>query len=129
MRRPISATLLGVVASLAIASSALAFDCMNASKPDQDAGDLVVVDANTGEILWISRGLAQRLEHGLIGADGSGLHGLIGLDFTSDGVVDVSTWVGVGPDGTEIAEPALLNGPACRGITSLGIYFSECLGS
>jgi hypothetical protein len=101
---------------------------MNASKPDQSAGDLVAIDANTGEILWISQGLTQRLEQGLIGEDGSGLHGLIGLDFTGDGVVDVSTWIGVGPDGTEIAEPALLNGPACRGLTSIGIYFTECVG-
>lgn len=128
MRRPITATILAVVASLAMASSAFAFDCMNASKPDQSAGDLVAIDASTGEILWISQGLTQRLEQGLIGEDGSGLHGLIGLDFTGDGVVDVSTWIGVGPDGTEIAEPALLNGPACRGLTSIGIYFTECVG-
>jgi hypothetical protein len=101
---------------------------MNASKPDQSAGDLVAIDASTGEILWISQGLERRLEQGLIGEDGSGLHGLIGLDLTGDGVVDVSTWIGVGPDGTEIAEPALLNGPACRGLTSIGIYFTECVG-
>jgi hypothetical protein len=129
MRRWIAATILGFLASMAITSSALAFDCMNASKPDQSAGDLVVIDANTGEILWISQGLARRLEQGLIGEDGSGLHGLIGLDFTGDGIVDVSTWIGVGPDGSEIAEPALMNGPACRGLTSIGMYFSECLGS
>jgi hypothetical protein len=123
-----TATILGVVASLAMATSALAFDCMNASKPDQSAGALAIVDATSGEILWISEGLEQRLEQGLIGDGGSGLHGLIGLDFTGDGVVDVSTWIGVGPDGTEIAEPALLNGPACRGVTSIGIYFTECVG-
>ena len=128
MRRPIIATILGMVASLAIASSALAFDCANASKPDQSAGVLVIVDANTGEIVWISEGLAQRLERGLIGEDGSGLHGLIGLDFTGDGIVDVSTWFGVGPDGTEIAEPAILNGPPCRGLTSLFVYLTGCLG-
>ena len=129
MRRPIAATILGILASMAIASSGLAFDCMNASKPDQAAGALVVIDANTGEILWISQGLARRLEQGLVGEDGSGLHGLIGLDFTGDGVVDVSTWIGVGPDGSEVAEPALLNGPACRGLTSIGVYFSQCLGA
>ena len=38
MRRPITATILGVVASLAIASSALAHECTNGSKSDQAAG-------------------------------------------------------------------------------------------
>ena len=127
MRRPITATVLGLVASLAIASSALATDCTNASKP-ASAGIQVIIDANTGAILWLSTGLTQRLEQGVVGPDGSGLHGLIGLDFTGDGVVDVSTWFGVGPDGSEIAEPALLNGPACRGVTNIGLYFAECLG-
>jgi hypothetical protein len=128
VRRPMTATVLGIVASLALASSALAFDCMNASKPDQSAGVQVVIDANTGEILWISTGLMQRLERGVIGEDGSGLHGLIGLDLNGDGDVDVSTWFGVGPNGNEIPDPARLNGPACRGLTSIGLYFAECLG-
>ena len=128
MRRSVAASLLGVVASLAIASSALGFDCMNASKPDQSAGDLAIIDANTGAIIWLSTGLVERLERGVVGEDGAGLHGLIGLDFTGDGVPDISTWFGVGPDGTHIADPALLNGPACRGVTEIGLYFSECLG-
>lgn len=128
MRRPITATILGVFACLALASSAFAMDCMNASKPDQSAGVQAIIDGNTGEVLWLSEGLTQRLERGVVGEDGSGLHGLIGLDFTGDGVVDISTWFGVGPDGVEIAEPALLNGPACRGVTSIGLYFMECLG-
>lgn len=128
MRRSILPTMLGIIASLAIASSALAFDCMNASKPDQSAGDLAIIDANTGAVLWISTGLAERLERGVVGADGSGLHGLIGLDFNGDGLVDISTWIGVGPSGSEIADPARLNGPVCRGLTSIGLYFSECLG-
>ena len=129
MRRSLAATVLGIVASLVIASTALAFECVNASKPDQSAGVLVVVDWNTGEPVWISTGLQQRLEQGLIGEDGSGLYGLLGIDFNGDGVADVATWFGVGPSGAEIAEPAILNGPACQGITSLGIYFSECVGS
>ena len=120
--------ILGVVASLAFTTSALGFDCMNASKHDQSVGAQVVVDATTGQILWMTEGLERRLAQGLVGEDGSGLHGLIGLDFTGDGLVDVSTWIGVGPDGAEIAEPALLNGPACLGLTSIGIYFAECLG-
>jgi hypothetical protein len=124
--RSVAASFLGVVASLAIASSALAFDCMNASKPDQTVGDQIIVDANTGQILWLSQGVQERLEHGVL--DDHEFHGLIGVDFTGDGVVDVSTWFGVGPDGTHIADPALLHGPACRGVTEIGLYFSECLG-
>ena len=129
MRRPMTATILGVFASLAIASSALASDCINVSKSDQEAGVQAILDVTTGEIVWTSVGLANRLERGLVGPDGEGFHGLVGFDFDGDGVVDASTWIGVGPDGTEIAEPALLNGPACRGLTSIFIYFSECLGS
>jgi hypothetical protein len=124
-----TATILGVVASLVIVSSALASDCMNASKSDQTAGVQAIVNLTTGEIVWTTPGLAQRLEQGLVGASGEGFHGLVGFDFNGDGVVDASTWIGVGPEGTEIAEPALLNGPACRGLTSIFIYFSQCLGA
>lgn len=128
MRRPIAATILGVVTSLAIATSALGHECINASKSDQSAGAQVIVDGTTGEVVWTTTGLAHRLEQGLIGPDGEGFHGLVGFDFDGDGVVDASTWYGVGPDGDEIPEGAELNGPACRGLTNLGIYFTECLG-
>jgi hypothetical protein len=128
MRRPITATILGVVASLTIASSALGMDCTNASKSDPSAGTQVLIDANTGAVLWISPELLGRLERGVIGPDGEGFHGLIALDYTGDGVADVSTWFGVGPDGDEIPQVAQLNGPACRGLTNIFIYFSECLG-
>ena len=128
MRRTMTATLVGVVASLAFVSSALASDCMNASKSDQTAGAQVILNLATGEIVWATPGVASRLDKGLIGADGEGFHGLVGFDFNGDGVVDASTWIGVGPAGTEIAEPALLNGPACRGLTSIFVYFSQCLG-
>lgn len=128
MRRTMTATILGVVASLAIASSALASDCINASKSDQTAGVQAILNVVTGEVVWTTEGLATRLEQGLVGPDGEGFHGLVGFDFNGDGVVDASTWIGVGPDGTEIAEPALLNGPACRGLTSIFVYFSQCLG-
>ena len=127
MRRPIAATILAAVASLALASSVLATDCMNASKPDQSAGALVIVNGVTGEIEYLQNGVVQRLEQGLIGDDGSGFHGLIGFDFDGDGTVDVSTWWGVG-FANEVPEVAQLSGPACRGLTSIGIYFEECLG-
>jgi len=128
MRRPITATILGILTSLAIASSALATDCVNASKSDQSAGAQVIVDGTNGEVVWTTTGLAHRLEQGLIGPDGDGFHGVIGFDFDGDGIVDASTWYGVGPDGHEIPEGAQLNGPACRGLTNIGIYFTECLG-
>ena len=127
MRRPFSATILGVAASLAIASSALAMDCTNASKVDPAAGAQIVIDATTGNVLWISEGLTERLERGVVDpVSGEGFHGIIALDLDGDGSADVSTWVGVGPDGEEIPVNAQLNGPACRGLTSLGIYLTEC---
>jgi hypothetical protein len=130
MRRPITASILAVVASLAIATSALAHECMNASKSDQAAGAQVLIDAMTGEILWMTPGLAQRFEQGLIGPDAEGFHGLLAFDFDGDGEADVSTWVGVGPgDSNEIPLVAQLNGPACRGLTNIGVYFAECVGS
>jgi hypothetical protein len=127
--RSILATLLAAGGSLVLASTALAMDCTNVSKSDPMDGAQVLIDGNTGDVLWTSTGLAERLERGVVDpTSGEGLHGIIAIDFTGDGSADVSTWFGVGPDGTAIAEPALLNGPACRGLTSLELYFAECLG-
>jgi hypothetical protein len=127
MSRTILATILAIVASLAVATSALAMDCTNASKSDPAAGALALIDGNTGEVLWLSQGLMERLERGVVDPEtGEGLHGLIAIDFTGDGIADVSTWIGVGPDGEEIPVNAQLNGPVCRGLTSIGLYFSEC---
>ena len=58
---------------------------------------------------------------------GAGLHGLIGFDLDDDGVVDASTWVGVGPEGDEIPDNAQENGPACRGLTNLFVYLTTCV--
>jgi hypothetical protein len=129
MRRPITAAFLGIVASLAIASSALAHECVNASKSDQAAGAQALIDSNTGEFLWITEGLANRLAKGVVDpVTGEGLHGQIAFDATGDGIADFSTWVEVGPDG-EIPLVAQLSGPACRGLTNLFLYFTVCLGS
>jgi hypothetical protein len=129
MRRPITAAFLGIVASLAIASSALAHECINASKSDQAAGAQALIDANTGEILWMTEGLANRLTQGVVDpATGAGFHGLIAFDADGDGNADYSTWVEVGPDG-EIPLVAQLSGPMCRGLTNLFLYFTECVGS
>jgi hypothetical protein len=128
-RRHVAAGILGVVASLVLASSALATDCTNASKSDPAAGAQILF-GSSGQILWTTQGLANRIEQGLVDPNtGQGFHGLIAFDMDGDGIADASTWFGVGPDGTEIPEGAQLNGPACRGLTSIGIYFTECLGA
>jgi hypothetical protein len=119
---------LGIVASLLIASSALAHECTNASKSDPAAGAQVVIGQD-GSILFITEGLAIRLAAGIVDPDtGAGFHGLIAFDETGDGIADYSTWIDVGPDG-EVPLVAQLSGPACRGLTNLFLYFTECQGS
>ena len=79
-----------------------------------------------GQIERSTPGLAKRLANGLIDPDtGEGFHGLIGFDFDGDGDVDFSTYI-VGPN-DEIPLLAQFNGPACRGITNIGVYLSECV--
>jgi hypothetical protein len=129
MRTPLTAVILGAVASLALASTALGHECINASKSDQAAGAQVLIDATTGEIIWMTEGIANRLAKGVIDPNTSeGFHGLVAFDATGDGAADFSTWINVGPDG-EVPLVAQLSGPACRGLTNIGIYFSECLGA
>jgi hypothetical protein len=129
MRRPLTATFLGIVTSLLIASSALAHECINASKSDQAAGAQALIDGNTGEILWMTQGLANRLAQGAVDpATSEGFHGLVAFDYTNDGIADFSTWIDVGPDG-EVPLVAQLSGPACRGLTNLFLYFTLCQGS
>ena len=125
----LAAIALGVMASLALATTALATDCTNASKPAA-AGVQVVINLQTGEIEWTTQGVAQRIERGVIDpATGEGFHGLLGFDFDGDGVVDVSTWDGVGPSGHEIPVQAQINGPADRGVTSICALYPEiCAG-
>ena len=93
---------------------------------DQSAGVQAIIDLTTGEVEWSTPGLANRFARGLVDPDtGEGFHGVIGLDFDGDGVVDVSTFI-VGPE-DELPEVAQTNGPACSGITNIGTYFTECL--
>jgi hypothetical protein len=126
--RRIGAALAGVLASLLIASSALGFECVNASKKNQSAGAQLVFGTG-GQILYMTPGLASRIERGIVNGDtGEGFHGLVAVDFDGDGVADVSTWLGVGPDG-EIPLNAQLRGPACRGLTNIGLYLTQCVGS
>jgi hypothetical protein len=124
--RALGATVATGFAMVVVATPALAHECVNASKQNQAAGVQVVIDAGTGEIVWTTPGLANRLDQGLVSPDGVGFHGLVGLDLNGDGVVDVATYI-VGPD-DEIPPNAQANGDPCHGITDIGTFFSQCVG-
>jgi hypothetical protein len=112
-------------ALLTAAGPTWAHECVNADK-NAAAGVQVVIDANTGALVWISDGLQQRIEQGLVDPDtGEGFSGLIGFDVNGDGVTDVSTFI-VGPN-MEIPEEAQFNGPACHGITNVEVFFTQCV--
>ena len=105
----------------------LAHECVNASKQNQAAGVQVVIDANTGEVVWTTNGVANRIAQGLIDpVTGDGFQGLLGFDLDGDSVVDVSTWI-VGPNG-ELPLSAQYNGPSCKGVTNIATWFAECMG-
>lgn len=124
--RRTGAILGGVLGSLLIASSAMAHECINSSKP-QGAGVQLVLGPD-GSVVDISRGLETRIERGLIDFEtGAGFHGLLGFDDNLDGVVDGATYI-VGPDG-EIPLEAQLRGATCNGITNVYLYLQECLGA
>ena len=75
-------------------------------------------------------GLENRIAQGIVDFEsGEGFHGLIAFDVDGDGVADASTYIGVGPEGDELPIEAQFRGPACRGITNLGIYFEQCVGA
>jgi hypothetical protein len=127
LARRVTATTAALIASLAIASTAFAHECVNFSKSDQGAGAQIIFGPG-GEILEITPGALARIQRGLIDpGTGEGFHGLAGLDIDGDGVVDVSTWFGVGPDG-EIPLQAQLRGPACKGVINVDVYFTQCAG-
>jgi hypothetical protein len=118
----------GILASLLIASTALGFECTNASKSRPAAGAQVVF-AVDGTPLYVTNGLLNRIDKGLVDEEtGEGYHGQVAFDFDGDGVADASVYFGVGPDG-EIPLNAQLKGPACRGLTNIGIYLEQCIGS
>jgi hypothetical protein len=127
MRRRFLAVVAGVVASVLISSVALGHECVNANK-QPGAGAQVMINLVTGEVTPLTDGVERRLEQGLIDPDtGEGFHGLIGIDFDGDGTIDLTTWI-VGVD-DEIPQIAQFSGPACQGVTNIGDYFTECLGS
>ena len=120
----------GAVAGLVLmAGPALADNCTNASKKYADSGAQIVFGPDD-EVLFITAGLENRLSQGIVDPEsGEGFHGIIAFDFDGDGVADASTYIGVGPQGDELPIEAQFRGPACRGITNLGIYFEQCLGA
>jgi hypothetical protein len=127
MRRRVLAVFAGALTSLLLAAPVLAHECINVSKSDPTAGAQLVLGAND-EVLYISPGLSNRIARGTVDFEtGQGFHGLIAFDVDGDGAADLSTWVGVGPDG-EIPLEAQFHGPACRGLTNIGVYLQECLG-
>lgn len=112
-------------ALLAASGPAWAHECMNASK-NQAAGVQVVIDVNTGGIVWLSNGLQQRIDQGLVNPDtGEGFSGLLGLDLNGDGVADVSTFI-VGPN-AEIPDEAQFHGSACHGVVPIEVFFTQCV--
>ncbi|KAB7745709.1 hypothetical protein GA707_07350 [Nostocoides sp. F2B08] len=124
MRRPL---VVGAAALTAIglgAAPAMAHQCVNASKKNQAAGVQIVMDA-TFTPIWISNGLQQRIDKGVVDlATGEGFHGLLGIDLDGDGAVDVATYM-VGRDG-EIPQKAQWNGPTCKGIVNFETFMTEC---
>ena len=117
-----------VIGMMTMTGSAFAHDCTNASKDAHNPGAGVqgIFDTNTGTFEWLSTGLQQRVDSGLVDLNtGAGFHGLIGLDFNSDGVADVVTYL-VGP-ASELPQTAQNNGSPCHGVTSLDTYFTQCL--
>ena len=130
MRRTLQVATVTMVFLGLLSGTALATECINASKSDQSAGAQLILGSDFQTPIYISQGLQQRLEHGVIDAEAfeEQFHGLIAFDTDGDGVADLSTWVGVGPDG-EIPLEAQFAGPACRGLTNIGIYLTQCVGA
>lgn len=126
MSRSIFVAATAMLLSILIAAPALAHQCTNASKSDPAAGAQIVFGPSD-EPIYTTPGLLARFEQGLVDPEtGEGFHGIIAFDFDGDGEADASTWIGVGPDG-EIPLLAQLAGPACRGLTNVGIYLTQCV--
>lgn len=105
-----------VVAVMLGSGIAGAHQCTNASKPP-GAGAQVVIDGNTDEVVYATKGLLNRFERGLIGPDGEGYHGLVGVDLDGDAKADMMTYI-VTPTG-EIPTKAQQNGSPDHGIVNL----------
>lgn len=125
MRTPIKLLMVAGATTAMVLTSSTAFghECVNASR-NGAAGAQLVLGAND-EPIFISKGLQQRINQGLVDFDtGAGFHGLIGFDIDGDGVGDVATWI-VGPN-DELPTQAQWNGPTCKGVTNIDAWFEEC---
>jgi hypothetical protein len=122
IRRVAAGAAISIGAVVAVAGPAFADHCTNASRNlhNPTAGAQVILGEND-EIVWATNGVYNRIDQGLIDPDsGEGFHGLVSFG-------PVSTWFGVGPEGDALPDEAITNGPACKGITDIGVYFTECL--
>jgi hypothetical protein len=123
IRRLAAGAALSAIAFVGTAGPAFADHCTNASRDAHNptAGAQVIVDDNDN-IVFATNGVLNRIDRGLIDPEsGDGLHGIVSFGIAS-------TWIGVGPEGDALPDQAIVNGPACKGITDLGTYFEECLG-
>jgi hypothetical protein len=122
-RRAVAAAAISAGTLIAMAGPAFADHCTNASRNANNptAGAQVILGDN-GEIISATNGVVNRIDQGLIDPNtGEGFHGIISFG----GVA--STYIGVGPTGDALPDQAINNGPACKGITDLGTYFTECV--
>lgn len=114
------------IAIVLTAGPALAHQCINASKNDNNpaAGAQVVFGADD-EIIHATKGLENRIAKGLVDPEtGEGYHGIVAFDIDGDGVADAHTYQ-VTKDG-QIPEIAQSNGPTCEGIVNIDVYLEEC---
>jgi len=126
MKRSIFVSSVALLISVLIAAPALAHQCTNGSKSDPAAGAQIVFGPDE-EPIFITAGLLARIEQGLINPEtGEGFHGIVAFDIDGDGAADASTWIGVGPEG-QIPLEAQFAGPACRGLTNVGVYLNQCV--
>jgi hypothetical protein len=129
MRRTLLIATVTMVFVGMLSGTALATECINASKSDHSAGAQLIIGPDFQTPIYISKGLQERFENGVVDFEtGEGFHGIVAFDTDGDGVADLSAWFGVGPDG-EIPLQAQFAGPACRGLTNIGIYLTQCVGA
>lgn len=121
--RALVATAAAGVMVVAAAGSASAHDCFNPNKKP-GAGAQVVVNDND-EIVYASRGVENRIDRGIMSADGDGYHGLVGFDADGDGAADFDTYI-VGK-GAIVPAAEKQTGDPCHGITDFETYFTQCV--
>jgi hypothetical protein len=126
LRRAAIGTAAAAAAIILGAGPALADHCTNASKP-AGSGIQVLLDAEFENVLWLSDGVQQRIDAGIINPDdGTGFTGLLGVDLDGDLAADISIWVFDDNPWGAIPEPALANGAECHGVMDVGEYFEKC---